>query len=94
MMAEELKTGWILRLKKEYQENPDVDSYYCDEADDHLTDDFKQADLIVDKEKSIEAMKAYEQYVKTEFGEEAICNAGYTNLMKHFELVEVEYLDS
>lgn len=93
-MTEELKTGWILQLKKKYQENQDVDFYYCEGTDDDLTDDFKRAHLFNDKEMSIEAMKEYEKNIKIAFGNDAICNAGYTNMMKHFEFVEVEHLDS
>ncbi|OEC01287.1 hypothetical protein EYB33_12090 [Lysinibacillus sphaericus] len=93
-MTEELKTGWILRLKKEYQENQDKEFYFCDETDDYLTDDFKQAELFVDKELIITAMKKHEQFIKSKFGKNAICNFGYTNMMERFEFVEVEYLDS
>ncbi|GAB0167471.1 hypothetical protein LSPCS325_09080 [Lysinibacillus sp. CTST325] len=93
-MSEELKTGWVLQLKEEYQESGCRYQYYCDEADDQLTDDLTQADLYIDKEQCIKEMKAHEQFIKAKFGEDAICNVGYTNMMKHFEFVEVEYSDS
>ncbi|GLC88682.1 hypothetical protein [Lysinibacillus piscis] len=83
-----MKDAWVLRLKDEFNDS-DVPQYYQDE-DDELTDDINQANIIYDKAKAESFMKNWEEAIFKKFGEDAICNVGYTNMMKHFEWVEVE----
>lgn len=61
-----------------------------DEFDDFVTQDLNNATIFEDKEKAIQEMKAHEAYMKSRFGDDEICNVGYTNMMQHFEWLEVE----
>lgn len=84
--------AWVLRLREESKDGEPGDFYYADdnEIDDFVTPDLNRASIIRDKEKAIKEMKNHESYMKKRFGDNAVCNAGYTNMMKHFEFVEVE----
>lgn len=88
-----MKEAWVLRLKDEVKfEGVQGDYFLCNEeySDSLLTNDLQQAIVYYDKEKTIEEMKAHEAYMKERYGENAICNFGYTNMMKNLEFVEVE----
>lgn len=88
-----VKDAWILRLKDETKdENHMLGEWYFDgnnEENDFLTMDTNNATLYFDKEKGIEDFKSYEQAMIDRFGKHAICDFGYTNMMKNFEFVEV-----
>ena len=86
-----MKDAWVLRLKDESKDGETGDWYYADdnEFDDFVTQDLNDATIFKDKEQAIKEMKDHEASIKKQFGEDAICNAGYTNMMKHFEWVEV-----
>lgn len=88
-----VKDAWILRLKDETKdENHMLGEWFFDnknEDNDFLTMDTNIATLYFDKEKGIEDFKNYEQAMIDRFGNHAICNFGYTNMMKNFEFVEV-----
>jgi hypothetical protein len=88
-----MKDAWVLRLKKESKEewmNPEKDYYLTDkEENEFLTDELNEAQLIDDKEEQIEEMKRYEEYMEKRFGDIAICNFGYTNIMENFDFAEV-----
>lgn len=80
-----MKDGWVLQLK-----NKSVGTRYFD--GDDTSADLYDALIIKDKEKFIEFLKKHEEFMYKEYGPDAICNAGYTNMMKNFEFVEIEYL--
>ena len=89
-----MRDAWVLRMKDEAKEGDMVgDYYFCDEAVDTdipwLTDELQEATIFDDKENAIQDMKKHEEYTFKEFGEGAVCNYGYTNMMKNFEFVEV-----
>lgn len=90
-----MKDAWVLRLKEESKEPEMVVDYYLTDKEeidteyDFLTSDLSEAQLIYDKEKEIASFINHEEKMKNEFGENAICNFGYTNIMKNFEFVEV-----
>lgn len=79
-----MKDGWVLQLKDKSQ-----GEMYYDGQD--VTSDLSTALVIKDKANYIEFMKKHEEMTFKEFGSDAICNAGYTNMMANFEFVEVEY---
>lgn len=87
-----MKDAWVLRLKDKLQDGETGELYYADdnEVDDFITQDLNSATIFENKEHAIQEMKAHESYMKKHFGENAVCNAGYTNMMQHFEWVEVE----
>ncbi|GKV55993.1 hypothetical protein NCCP2222_19400 [Sporosarcina sp. NCCP-2222] len=90
------KDAWVLRLKEESKELGMTGEYYHDENGEELdwiTDDLQKATLYKDKDKEIELMKEHEQTLINMFGKDAVINFGYTNMMKHFEFVEVELVD-
>lgn len=82
------KDAWVLRLKDEFNDCEEI-QYYADSDDMELTTNLKEANIIYDKEAAIKWMKNWEEAIYKKFGESAICNSGYTNMMKHFEFVEV-----
>lgn len=87
------KDAWVLRLKDESKEDYMTGDYYLDdegEEFDFLTQDLNKATVFDDKERAIKNYKIYEKAMIKKFGPSAICNFGYTNIMKHFEFVEVE----
>ncbi|NEY20515.1 hypothetical protein G4D61_11165 [Bacillus ginsengihumi] len=87
------KDAWVLRLKDESKEDYMTGDYYFDDKGedvDWLTKDLNSATLFEDKECAIKNFKLHEKTIFDKFGKGAICNFGYTNLMKHFEFVEVE----
>ncbi|EZH67918.1 hypothetical protein DH09_08340 [Bacillaceae bacterium JMAK1] len=87
------KDAWILRLKPESKEEEMTGEYYLEgdgEELDWLTQNLNKATVFEDKEKAIEEFKYHEKMILEMFGEGAVCNFGYTNIMKHFEFVEVE----
>ncbi|MEK4712265.1 hypothetical protein [Sporosarcina sp. FSL K6-5500] len=88
-----VKDAWILRLRDEVKgENNMSGEWYFDnknEDNDFLTMDTNVATLYFDKEKGIRDFKNYEQSMIDKFGNHAICNFGYTSMMKNFEFVEV-----
>ncbi|WP_144511554.1 hypothetical protein [Bacillus sp. FJAT-22090] len=87
-----ISEAWVLRLKDDSKDGLTGEWYFADEeeSDDFVTQDLNDATIFEDKEKTIQEMKDHESYMKKQFGEDAICNAGYTNMMEHFEWVEVE----
>lgn len=87
------KEAWVLRLKDESKEEGMTGEYYLDydgEELDWLTQDLNSATVFEDKERAETNFKLYEKAIFEKFGAGAICNFGYTNIMKHFEFVEVE----
>lgn len=83
---------WVLRLKDEAKEEWMSGEFYFDDSDEgdcFLTQDLNSA-TVGNKEKTIEEMKKHEKLIFEKFGKEAVCNFGYTNMMKNFEFVEVE----
>lgn len=89
------KDAWILRLKDESKEEGMTGEYYLDDEGeelDWLTQDLNKATVFDDKERAIYNFKLYEKAFVEKFGADAICNFGYTNIMKHFEFVEVEII--
>lgn len=87
-----MKDAWVLRLREESKEEEMVGDYYFADGEevDWLTQDLNDALIIKDKESYIENLKVHEQFIYETYGEGAICNFGYTNMMKNFEFVEVE----
>lgn len=91
-----MESAWVLRLKDESKEEGMTGEFYFVDEEvetsnyDSLTDDLQEADVFSDKNTTIRYMKEHERYMKERYGENAICNFGYTNMMKHFEFVEVE----
>lgn len=87
------KDAWVLRLKEEVKdENLLNGEWYFnsrDEANDWLTTALYRATLYFNKEQAIEDFKNYEQAMIDNFGNHAICNFGYTNIMNNFEFVAV-----
>lgn len=87
------KDGWVLRLKDESkEEGMEGEFYYCDDSEDDsfLADNLNKATILYNKDAAIAEMKHYEKSMFERFGENAICNAGYTHMMKNFEFYEVE----
>lgn len=87
-MAEK-QEAWVLRLKNEFNDSEDV-QYYTGNEDEELTADLNEANIIYNKDDAENWMKKREEAIFSKFGKDAICNAGYTHMMKHFEFVEVE----
>lgn len=89
-----MKDAWVLRLREESKEEGMTGDYFL-EADgeelDWLTQDLNKALIIEDKESHVENLKIHEQLIYERYGKDAVCNFGYTNIMKHFEFVEVEF---
>ena len=88
-----MKEAWVLRLKEESKDPGMIGDFYHEangEELDWITDDLQKATIYEDKEKEIELMKEHEQAIKSKYGEDAVINFGHTNMMKHFEFVEVE----
>ncbi|KOY81305.1 hypothetical protein I6G82_02555 [Lysinibacillus macroides] len=84
-----MKDAWVLRLKDEFNDL-DVPQYYTGNDDDEgLTDDLSQANIVYNKENAENWMRNWEKAIFEKFGEDAICNAGYTHMMNHFDWVEV-----
>lgn len=87
------KDAWVLRLKdKTKVENDMAGEWYFnshDEENDWLTMEISDGTLYFDKEIAIEDFKKYEQAMIDNFGNHAICNFGYTNIMDNFDFVEV-----
>lgn len=91
----EIKEAWVLRLKVESKDSDMIGEYYfCDGESESdipwMTDNLQEATIYSDKEKEVEAMKEHERIMIELYGDNAIMNYGYTNMMKHFEWVEVE----
>lgn len=88
-----MKDAWVLRLRKESKEEDMTGDYYLEAGEeelDWLTQDLNKCLIIADKESHIENLKIHEQLIHERFGKNAVCNFGYTNIMKNFEFVEVE----
>ena len=88
-----MKEAWILRLKDESKEEGQIGEYYFQDDTEDVTDDLQEATLYSDKEQEIEYMKKHEEFIIRRYGEDSIINYGHTNMMKHFEFVEVEIED-
>lgn len=89
-----MKDAWVLRLREESKEEDMTGDYYLGEDGeelDWLTQDLQKASIITDKESYVENLKLHEQLIFERYGDDAVCNFGYTNIMKHFEFVEVEF---
>lgn len=84
-----MKDAWVLRLKDEFNDRGEP-QYYADNDDIELVSDLNEANIIYDKEVAEEWMKKWEEAIFKKFGEDAICNSGYTHMMKYFEWLEVE----
>lgn len=89
--------AWVLRLKDDAKEEGMVGDFYYDPEENDtesieffLTQNLNKAAIYEDKEQAIEELKLYEKIIFDLYGENAICNGGYTNIMKNFEWVEVE----
>lgn len=81
--------AWVLRLKDESKTRSQKGKeFYFDGYD--VTSDLNEAEVFKNKEQQIEFMKNHEIITKKNYGKDAICNYGYTNMMTHFEFVEVE----
>jgi len=87
-MAEK-QDAWVLRLKAEFNDSEE-DQYYTGNEDAELTTDLNEANIIYNKCDAENWMKKWEEDIFSKFGKDAICNAGYTHMMKHFEFIEVE----
>lgn len=87
-MAEK-QDAWVLRLKDEFNDS-EVALYYSDDEDEGLTANLNEANIIDNKEDAENWMKEWEEAIFSKYGKDAICNVGYTHMMKHFEFVEVE----
>lgn len=87
-----VKDAWVLRLKEDSKEVGMVGDYYFNdngEDEDWITKDLNEATIYYDKDYTIEGLKKYESIMKREYGEDAIVNFGYTNMMENFEFVKV-----
>lgn len=88
-----IKDAWVLRLKdKTKDENCMQGEWYFnsqDEANDWLTTELDRATLYFDKAQTIEEFKKHEKEMIDRFGNHAICDFGFTNMMSNFEFVEV-----
>lgn len=93
MWGDEVKRTWALRLKDESKEEGQLGEFYFQDDAEGVTDDLQEATLYNDKEQEIEYMKKHEEFIIRRYGEDAVINYGYTNMMKHFEFVEVEVVD-
>lgn len=83
-----MKEAWVLRALYYKEEGQPV--YYGEED---LTTDLQEALIISDKEKFLKEAYEHERATKERFGENAVCNAGYTNIITNFEFVEVEEVE-
>ncbi len=83
------KVAWALSLKDEFNDS-EVPQYYADDEDLEITEDLSKANIINDKDAAEDSMKKWEKFIFEKYGKNAICNAGFTHMMKHFEWVEVE----
>ncbi|WP_107839519.1 hypothetical protein [Metasolibacillus meyeri] len=84
------KDAWVLRLKDEFNDSKAPQYYTGNDEDEGLTKDLREANIIYDKDAAEIWMKKWEEAIFKKFGNDAICNAGYTHMMKHFEWVQVE----
>ncbi len=84
-----IKQAWVLQLKEEFNDS-DRPQYFVDNDELELVDELHKADRYKNKEVAEHWMKRWEELTFEKFGKNAICNAGYTNMMKHFEWVEIE----
>lgn len=84
--------AWVLRLKDDAKEEGMVGDYYYQDEEyaEFLTQDLTESTIFYDKEAAVASMKFHEDYMFKKFGDQAFINAGYTNMMKNFEWVEVE----
>ncbi|MBM7633857.1 hypothetical protein [Geomicrobium sediminis] len=82
-MSKEQKLKEVLERRRQWGKTRDSDFVW-------LTQNLNKATVFEDKEKAIEEFKYHEKMILEMFGEGAVCNFGYTNIMKHFEFVEVE----
>lgn len=89
---EMVKDAWVLRLKEESKDSDMQGDYYFRDNDesDWITEDLQEATIYDDKDAAIEIMKLHEKIMLEKYGEDAIMNFGHTNMMEHFEWVEVE----
>jgi hypothetical protein len=85
----EKRDAWVLLLKNEFNDSEGA-RYYSDDEDEGITANINEAVIIYNKEDAENWMKKWEEAIFSKFGKDAICNAGYTHMMKHFEFVEVE----
>lgn len=83
------KEAWVLRLKDEFNDS-EIPQYYAEDEDVELTEDLNEANIVTDKDAAEDSMKKWEKAIFDKYGKDAICNAGFTHMMKHFEWVEVE----
>lgn len=88
-----VKEAWVLQLKpevanKEYEGKAMYLSHR--EPVDHLTDDLQRATRYKDKQTQIDWFKKHEKFMEEKYGENPICNFGWTNISKNFDFVEVE----
>lgn len=91
------KDAWVLRLKEEFKEEGMTGDFYFDgdgEELNWLTQDLNKATIFEDKEQAIKNFKLHEKAIFEKYGTDAICNFGYTNIMKHFEFIAVEIIEN
>jgi hypothetical protein len=88
-----MKDAWVLRLREESKEEDMTGDYYLEANDgegiDWLTQDLNKALIIADKESHIENLKIHEQLIHERYGEDAVCNFGYTNIGKILNLLKL-----
>lgn len=89
---ERIKDGWVLKLKDDAKEEGMEGDYYYQDEDyaEFLVQELSEATIIYDKDTAIAEMQQHEKDIIGIFGKDAICNAGYTNMMRNFEWFEVE----
>ena len=88
-----IRESWVLRLKDKSKEAYMVGEYYLDEKAEgtgFLTQDLNSATIFGDRDREIQELKQHEKIIHEKFGPYAVCNFGYTNIMKNFEFVRVE----
>lgn len=83
---------WVLKLRDSARDEDTAtgDWFYKEGDAFELTDDVNKAECYEDKDAEIAFMKSHERRTKERWGDDAICNYGYTNMMRNFEFVEVE----
>lgn len=84
-----MKSAWVLKAKS-YKEGG-MSVYFGNED---LTTDLQDALIVYEKEKFLKEAFDHERVIKERYGDNAICNAGYTNITTNFEFVEVELVES
>ena len=88
-----MRDAWALRLKQEIaDEEYEGRIMYLShrEPEDNLTDDLQRATIYKNKQVQIEWFKKHEKFMEDKYGENPICNFGWTNISKNFDFVEVE----